>query len=138
MAIDDLNLEILGPHLETNVEGFKGLRSAEKFASGQSNPTFLLTAESGQYVLRSQPPGELLKSAHAVDREYRVIKALRGTEVPVARANGRHLAVAVPRGRSTLGLRYRPPFFASALWVAALAGGAVGWSLIGRRRTGDA
>ena len=86
MSIHDLNLKILGPHLEAKVEGFKGLRNAEKFAHGQSNPTFLLTAESGQYVLRSQPPGELLKSAHAVDREYRVINALRGTGVPVARA----------------------------------------------------
>jgi aminoglycoside phosphotransferase (APT) family kinase protein len=86
MAIDELNTEVLGPYLAAEIEGFEGLRSAEKFASGQSNPTFLLTADSGHYVLRSQPPGELLKSAHAVDREYRVISALRGTEVPVARA----------------------------------------------------
>lgn len=86
MAIDQLNTEVLGPYLEARIEGFKGLRSAEKFASGQSNPTFLLTADSGQYVLRRQPPGQLLRSAHAVDREYRVIHALRGTEVPVARA----------------------------------------------------
>ena len=68
------------------MEGFKGLQHAEKFARGQSNPTFLLTADSGQYVLRRQPPGDLLPSAHAVDREYRVIDALRNSEVPVPRA----------------------------------------------------
>jgi len=58
----------------------------EKFAGGQSNPTFKLTAGSGVYVLRRQPPGKLLKSAHAVDREFRVISALADTPIPVARA----------------------------------------------------
>ncbi len=86
MAIDKLDLSVLGPYLEANIEGFEGLQSTEKFSGGQSNPTFLLTARSGQYVLRRQPPGELLKSAHAVDREYRVTRALRETEVPVAQA----------------------------------------------------
>ena len=86
MAIDELNIDDLGPYLEANIEGFRGLRGAKKFARGQSNPTFLLTADSGQYVLRRQPPGDLLPSAHAVDREYRVINALRNTEVPVPRA----------------------------------------------------
>ena len=60
--------------------------SVSKFAGGQSNPTFKIDAASGSYVLRRQPPGELLKSAHAVDREYRVIKALADTDVPVAKA----------------------------------------------------
>jgi len=87
MQIDQLDLETLGPYLEANIDGFKGLSTAKKFEGGQSNPTFLLTASSGQYVLRRQPPGELLKSAHAVDREYRVIKALKTTDVPVARAD---------------------------------------------------
>jgi len=87
MDIDQLNLEELGPYLEANIESFKGLNDAKKFEGGQSNPTFLLTADSGQYVLRRQPPGELLKSAHAVDREYRVINALKDTDVPVARAD---------------------------------------------------
>jgi len=87
MDIDQLDLDVLGPYLEANVSGFKGLQSAKKFAGGQSNPTFLLTADSGQYVLRRQPPGDLLKSAHAVDREYRVINALKGSDVPVARAD---------------------------------------------------
>jgi len=82
-----LDLEIVGPYLEANISGFKGLRNAKKFEGGQSNPTYLLNASSGQYVLRRQPPGNLLKSAHAVDREFRVIKALRNSDVPVARAD---------------------------------------------------
>jgi len=86
MSVDQLDLDVLVPYLEANVDGFKGLRESKKFEGGQSNPTFLLTADSGQYVLRRQPPGELLKSAHAVDREFRVIAALAETEVPVARA----------------------------------------------------
>ena len=48
-----------------------------------SNPTFKITAASGAYVLRRQPPGKLLKSAHAVDREFRVMAALKDTDVPV-------------------------------------------------------
>ena len=75
----------LGPWLEAHVAGFRGLRGIEKFKSGQSNPTYLLEAESGRYVLRAKPPGQLLKSAHQVDREYRVIKALANTDVPVPR-----------------------------------------------------
>jgi aminoglycoside phosphotransferase (APT) family kinase protein len=73
----------LGPYLEANVPGFSGLETIEKFNSGQSNPTYLLRARSGRYVLRAKPPGELLKSAHQVDREFRVMKALKGTKVPV-------------------------------------------------------
>ena len=86
MAVEQLDLDVVGPYLQANIDGFDGLTSAGKFAGGQSNPTFLLTAKSGQYVLRKQPPGELLKSAHAVDREFRVIEALANTDVPVARA----------------------------------------------------
>jgi len=56
---------------------------AEKFAGGQSNPTFKVTAGGQQFVLRRKPPGVLLKSAHAVDREFRVISALRSSDVPV-------------------------------------------------------
>lgn len=72
-------------YLERNVTGFSGPARMEKFSGGQSNPTFKLTAASGQYVLRRQPPGELLKSAHAVDREFRVQRALQDSKVPVAR-----------------------------------------------------
>ena len=56
-----------------------------KFSGGQSNPTFKVSAASGDYVLRRQPLGKLLKSAHAVDREFRVIQALADTAVPVPR-----------------------------------------------------
>jgi aminoglycoside phosphotransferase (APT) family kinase protein len=78
-----LDQAALGPYLKANVPGFAGLEAIEKFNSGQSNPTYLLRAKSGRYVLRAKPPGELLKSAHQVDREFRVMKALKGTEVPV-------------------------------------------------------
>jgi aminoglycoside phosphotransferase (APT) family kinase protein len=65
-----------------------GPLQVEQFKGGQSNPTFRLTAADGQrYVLRRKPPGVLLQSAHAVDREFRVISALAGTEVPVARSH---------------------------------------------------
>ena len=56
-----------------------------QFKGGQSNPTYLVTAGSRRYVLRRKPPGKLLPSPHAVDREYRAMKALAGTDVPVAR-----------------------------------------------------
>jgi aminoglycoside phosphotransferase (APT) family kinase protein len=80
-----LEAATLGPYLEAHVPGFRDLRGVEKFKSGQSNPTYLLTAASGRYVLRAKPPGQLLKSAHQVDREYRVLQALAGTGVPVPR-----------------------------------------------------
>lgn len=70
---------------ESVVSGFKGPLTIHKFAVGQSNPTYLLTAPSGRYVLRRKPAGELLKSAHAVDREYRVMRALAGSGIPVPR-----------------------------------------------------
>ena len=72
-------------YLTEHVPGFRGPLEIEKTPTGQSNPTFILTAPSGRYVLRRKPPGELLKSAHAVDREFRVQKALAGSDVPVAR-----------------------------------------------------
>jgi len=73
-------------YLEQKVDGFSGPARLEKFTGGQSNPTFKLTAASGTYVLRRQPAGKLLKSAHAVDREFRVLNALAGSKVPVPRA----------------------------------------------------
>lgn len=85
MSIDQFDLKRTGAYLEAHMIGFKGLNKAEKFSDGQSNPTFLLSADSGLYVLRRQPPGDLLKSAHAVDREYRVMTALRDSDVPVPR-----------------------------------------------------
>jgi aminoglycoside phosphotransferase (APT) family kinase protein len=83
-AVDTLNEQTLAAYLEANVDGFKGPLTVSKFAGGQSNPTFKIEATSGVYVLRRQPPGTLLKSAHAVDREYRVLAALADTDVPVA------------------------------------------------------
>jgi aminoglycoside phosphotransferase (APT) family kinase protein len=82
----DFDAVTLANYLEKHVDGFIGPLTAEKFPGGQSNPTFLLRASSGKYVLRRKPPGELLKSAHAVDREFRVMSALADSEVPVAKA----------------------------------------------------
>ena len=71
--------------MREHVAGFEGDLTVEQFRGGQSNPTFLLTAGARGYVLRRKPPGILLPSAHAVDREYRVISALHGSGVPVAK-----------------------------------------------------
>jgi aminoglycoside phosphotransferase (APT) family kinase protein len=73
--------------LTANVEGFRGPFSIRKFADGQSNPTYRLDAASGAYVLRRKPMGAILPSAHAVDREFRVQKALRTGPVPVSRVH---------------------------------------------------
>lgn len=71
--------------MRAHVDGFAGPVTVEKLTGGQSNPTYLLRAASGRYVLRRKPSGPILKSAHAVDREFRVQRALRDTRVPVAR-----------------------------------------------------
>jgi aminoglycoside phosphotransferase (APT) family kinase protein len=84
-ATAHLDTDRLGPYLAAHVPGFGRLMGAEKFAGGQSNPTFLITSTQGRFVLRRKPPGTLLKSAHAVDREYRVMAALAQTDVPVPR-----------------------------------------------------
>ena len=78
----------IGPledYMQSHVEGFHGSLSVRQFRGGQSNPTYLLEAPSGQYVLRRKPPGKLLKSAHAVDREFRIISALYAAGYPVPR-----------------------------------------------------
>jgi aminoglycoside phosphotransferase (APT) family kinase protein len=69
-----------------HIDGFSGPIRVEQFAGGQSNPTYLVQSANHRYVLRRKPAGKLLPSAHAVDREYRVIVALADTAVPVARA----------------------------------------------------
>lgn len=74
----------LAAYLQQHVEDFRGPLDATKFKGGQSNPTYRIDAASGCYVLRRKPPGKLLASAHAVDREYRVLRALRHSAVPVA------------------------------------------------------
>ncbi len=75
----------LARYLRAHVEGFSGELTVTQFKGGQSNPTFMLSAGGRRYVLRRKPPGKLLPSAHAVDREFRVLSALHGTDVPVAR-----------------------------------------------------
>ncbi len=85
MSTQHLDTSRLESYLKQHIPGFEGPVRAEKFAGGQSNPTFRLIAGGRSYVLRRKPPGELLKSAHAVDREYRVISALQDTPVPVPR-----------------------------------------------------
>ena len=75
----------LASWMAEHVAGFKGPLTVEQFQGGQSNPTYRLTTPGRRYVLRRKPPGRLLPSAHAVDREYRIITALKTTDVPVAK-----------------------------------------------------
>ena len=88
MSAQDLDLARLEPWLREQIPSLDAALSVEKFAGGQSNPTFKLSAGDTHYVLRRKPPGELLASAHAVDREFRVLDALRDTNVPVPNAIG--------------------------------------------------
>ena len=81
----DLPDDALVLYLQQHIENFQGPLTSTKFKGGQSNPTYLLEAASGDYVLRRKPPGKLLASAHAVDREFRVLQALHGSAVPVAK-----------------------------------------------------
>jgi len=107
-AVEGVLLDWLAGH----VEGFEGPARLEKFKGGQSNPTYRLRAASGEYVLRRQPRGELLKSAHAVDREYRVMRALAGTDVPVPRV------LALCESREVIG---------SMFYVMAFCDGRIFW-----------
>ena len=79
------NEAALAEYLREHVPGINGPIAIERISGGQSNPTFRLRVDGRSYVLRKQPDGELLPSAHAVDREYRVITALGETDVPVPR-----------------------------------------------------
>lgn len=87
MSVDTQTLDIdaVDRYLSEHLDGYAGPLEVTKFQGGQSNPTFLLKTPARNYVLRRKPPGVLLKSAHAVDREYRVQKALYGSDVPVAK-----------------------------------------------------
>ncbi len=85
---DILDADKLAQWMAENVEGFTGPVEVLKFAGGQSNPTYRLNAQSGSYVLRRKPFGVLLPSAHAVDREYKVIAGLYPTGFPVAKPFG--------------------------------------------------
>lgn len=86
--VNDLDAAKLTAWLEANVTGFAGPISYAKFPGGQSNPTYRVDAASGSYVLRRKPFGPLLPSAHAVDREYRLIAGLHPTGFPVPRPYG--------------------------------------------------
>ena len=109
---------LLGSYLERHLDGFRGPLQLEKFDQGQSNPTFLITAHSGNYVLRRKPPDALLDSAHAVDREYRVLNALADTRVPVP--NALHLC----EDESVIGSMFYIMSFAEGriFWDPALPG----------------
>lgn len=98
--------QALGAWLERHVAGFAKLEAVEKFATGQSNPTYRLRAGSGDYVLRAKPPGALLKSAHLVEREYRVMAALAGSGVPVARMFALATDEQSPIGRAFFVMEY--------------------------------
>lgn len=85
-SLEEIDTARLGSWLQERIAGIRGLLRARRCSGGQSNPTFLLTDSAGRRcVLRKKPSGELLPSAHAVDREYRVMKALEHTDVPVPR-----------------------------------------------------
>ena len=75
----------LADYLSIHLAGFEGPLEILQFEGGQSNPTFLLSTSEKQYVLRKKPPGKLLPSAHMVEREFRIMKALEKTDVPVPR-----------------------------------------------------
>jgi aminoglycoside phosphotransferase (APT) family kinase protein len=74
----------LNAWMQGHIAGFSGPIDVQQFAGGQSNPTFLVQSPARRYVLRRKPPGKLLPSAHAVDREFRVLAALEDSPVPVA------------------------------------------------------
>jgi len=86
--VADLDAGRLGAWMAANVEGFEGALAYGKFPGGQSNPTYRIDAASGSYVLRRKPFGPLLPSAHAVEREYRLIAGLHPTGFPVPRPYG--------------------------------------------------
>src|SRR5437764_11952244 len=82
LALDAVRLEAL---LASRLPDFAPPLRVRQFKGGQSNPTYLLETPARRYVLRRKPPGKLLPSAHAVDREFRVISALHAQSFPVAR-----------------------------------------------------
>src|SRR5215813_9976830 len=79
-----IDVEQLERYLHAEIVGFAGPLTVKQFKGGQSNPTYLLETPARRYVLRRKPPGKLLPSAHAVDREFRVVSALHAQGFPVA------------------------------------------------------
>ena len=74
--------------MDANIQSSGKILKIEQFNGGQSNPTYKITTDNKKLVLRRKPPGKLLPSAHAVDREYKVISALSKTNVPVPKTYG--------------------------------------------------
>lgn len=83
-----LDVPKLAAWVRDQLEEFEGELTVRQFMGGQSNPTYLLTDGAHEWVLRRKPPGQLVSSAHATDREFRVLSALAGTDVPVPRVRG--------------------------------------------------
>jgi aminoglycoside phosphotransferase (APT) family kinase protein len=81
----DITIDALAPYLAAAAPQLGAIIGLEKFTTGQSNPTYRLRCSEGDFVLRAKPPGQLLKSAHQVGREYRVMAGLAGSDVPVPR-----------------------------------------------------
>lgn len=77
--------EVLAPYFGMHIPELGALHAVEKLPGGQSNPTYKLSCDSGTYVLRAKPEGKLLKSAHMVEREFRVMQALAASDVAVPR-----------------------------------------------------
>ncbi len=84
-AIDEATLD---GWMRAHVEGYAGPMRVEQFKGGQSNPTYKLRTPHKDYVLRRKPPGGLLKGAHAIEREARILMALEQVAYPVARVRG--------------------------------------------------
>lgn len=84
-AAQNLDIAAVTTYVRERMHGFGDVTNVTKFETGQSNPTYLLETAAKNFVLRRKPMGELLKSAHAVDREFRVQSALAGSAVPVAK-----------------------------------------------------
>ena len=84
-AGSEFDIERLSAYLAKHLEGFHAPLRVQQFRGGQSNPTFLLETGNARYVLRKKPSGNLLPSAHMIEREYRVTHALSATGVPVVR-----------------------------------------------------
>ncbi|SFR88401.1 phosphotransferase [Sphingomonas jatrophae] len=84
----DFDEGALARWMEARIEGFSGSLTVEQFKGGQSNPTYKLTTPGRSYVLRRKPPGQLLRGAHAIEREAQVLQALAAVSFPVARLRG--------------------------------------------------
>mgnify|MGYP001311017962 CR=1 FL=1 len=117
------------------VEGFGGDLEVRQFEGGQSNPTFLLTTTGAgggkRYVMRKKPPGQLLASAHQVDREYRVMKALADTDVPVPHMYARKISLSCTQSTTK---RSVSPISASPAIISSVRSDAGSSSIAARRQ----